>query len=1521
MAIILSLMKKQLFTLFLLLSLAPLTVFGQSLEQRKAARDARRAEWLAKQNVRTAKRQKQELQSAVSGKAVDRAVVDIYGVMIDGYGDYYDWTPGLFRFTNNPADLTFTRETTGMIQANGAGVYVEGIYYVLDNGSQTSTMTAYDTENGYATVGSPITVSAIASDLTYDPTTGNVYGFFTTDGFNTWTFGTLNVKTGAITNIGATNDKEKVAIAAQKDGDIYALDLATGDMLSVNKGTGECTTIDNALFEFGSDANGLFGVQSAVFDWESDTYYWHVYDNFAESYLVAITLSGEGSSATIASQEVLKDYSYAGTYNDDYVVGLFIKQSGAVAGAPALATDLTPVFENGSLYGTLSFTMPTEDIDGNSLEGKTLGYEVSAGDQKKVGEALAGASVSVELTFTEGGNISFGVVVSDGAAKSQTATITRFVGIDTPATPTNIRFVVDGQRANLLWDAVTAGENGGYVGEVTYNVYRFPDNVKVGNGLTSNTFSETMESEIMTTYWYDIEAVAGDRVSARGTSPKNKVGTIFTVPYEETFDEVISLAGYSVADGNKDNFTWGYVTEDNTQLTVRQCLCYPSSRLNDADDWLFTPSIQLESDKVYKLSFTVQSVYDQVFSVWMGENGDISSMTDVIMSEQTLPGAYYTSTLYEVRVRPSKTGKFNFGFHCTTPMGSSEVYLDNIAVESLPITVPAAPTDLLVVAGEKGALNAQITFTVPSTNLGGNPIDAVSKITVVRDNVEIYTNTDVTPGQEISVQDNNPYNGMHTYGVYAENSYGAGEAAVVEKYIGFDAPCEIRNLKVVEDWKNNPGTIIATWDAPSEVGQHGGYVNPDEVYYYILTAGAGSDHYLGNVRTCSAQIDISNGQTIDGFSIYAENMYGSGKSYRQVASCMVGPALELPVYESFPGVSMKSGPWSHTVLSGETLDCNWYIYDGSLFESGTQDGDGGMMCFQATTPGNVSRLRSPKVDVRGAENPTFIFYIYHSGKADYVDVEVSKEYGDYVKVKTIAMNDEPKGWVRYELPLKDYADCAFLQIGLTGHAVESVDQVIPIDNFAFREVVDFDVEAGTLTAPREIKVGKTGEFTFTFANRGKADLAEGDYSIELYKNDVKCSTFPGPIALADRMTTTTLTDVPTIDDPNPSVYSAKLVYTADQNENNDVSPSASVRINMPLYPAADGLTATQNDNAIELVWNEPDMSTMQADPIVDDFESYNDFITSEIGPWKTIDRDGSIVKRVSMDGQTNLPYPDGNPMAYIVYNPLSLGIDLKSWRPFSGSKMLVAFSASRPSGTDEEAPQSNDWLISPELNGMRQTISFFTKAGHSAAIEELNVSYSSTDDNIESFLPANTQRLRVQGTSQWQEVRIVLPEGAKHFALNHVSTDQLALLLDDITYVPAGKLPEEVSLTGYNVYRNGEKVGEGLGDTYYEDTDVTNGETYTYKVTAVYDKGESVYSPEVTVVRTGINDVTTQNVSITSGAGQIFINGANGQFVSVYNAAGVEIFSEVADRNETIAAMPGVYAVRVAGKTVKVSVR
>lgn len=104
----------------------------------------------------------------------------------------------------------------------------------------------------------------------------------------------------------------------------------------------------------------------------------------------------------------------------------------------------------------------------------------------------------------------------------------------------------------------------------------------------------------------------------------------------------------------------------------------------------------------------------------------------------------------------------------------------------------------------------------------------------------------------------------------------------------------------------------------------------------------------------------------------------------------------------------------------------------------------------------------------------------------------------------------------------------------------------------------------------------------------------------------------------------------------------------------------------------------------------------------------------------------------------------------------------------------------------------------------------------------------------------------------WTLFEFEIPEGSRHFAVHCNSAIGGMLMLDDISY--RGR---NLVLTGYNVYRDGELIGnvrsasEGFSEKKPEDN-----MDHVYNVTALYEEGESGFSNNVFLDGNGVEEIS-----------------------------------------------------------------
>ena len=173
------------------------------------------------------------------------------------------------------------------------------------------------------------------------------------------------------------------------------------------------------------------------------------------------------------------------------------------------------------------------------------------------------------------------------------------------------------------------------------------------------------------------------------------------------------------------------------------------------------------------------------------------------------------------------------------------------------------------------------------------------------------------------------------------------------------------------------------------------------------------------------------------------------------------------------------------------------------------------------------------------------------------------------------------------------------------------------------------------------------------------------------------------------------------------------------------------------------------------------------------------------------------------------------------------------------------------------------------------------------------------------------------------EFKAALPEGAKHFAIRHNAYDTFALYIDDISFEAAPELAADTRLEGYNVYRDGVSLSSTpVEGTEFADTPAREGE-YAYRVSAVYNNGESRASDPVVVAlaSSGIRNIDASAIIITGGD-CICVEGAEGLCVWVAAVDGKTVYrTDSATASMRVTVPAGVYLVKAGERVSKVIVR
>jgi len=408
-----------------------------------------------------------------------------------------------------------------------------------------------------------------------------------------------------------------------------------------------------------------------------------------------------------------------------------------------------------------------------------------------------------------------------------------------------------------------------------------------------------------------------------------------------------------------------------------------------------------------------------------------------------------------------------------------------------------------------------------------------------------------------------------------------------------------------------------------------------------------------------------------------------------------------------------------------------------------------------------------------------------------------------------------------------------------------------------------DVEAApehdlaiALSAPAQAGTGNTVTVTATVTNTG--GFAESGYTVTFTAGGTTISTQTGG-TLGIGETATFTAEYPTGDNAGTVNFGATVACTGDAVASNNNATASTQVINLP---APENVAATASGQSGTMTWDAPSNLPMGPGWVTEGFEDTSMFpefslggITASqhsgaIGDWTLYDSTGS-----SVYGYQNITVPNlGDPMAWMVFAPGSSQLSqtlTDTQAAHDGDQMMASFCPA------SSTTASDHWLISPELSGNAQEITFYARElTDQYGAETFEVLYSTTDNNPASFTLVESFS---STSTDWAQFSAQLPAGAKYFAIRHTSTDIFALFVDDVHYQTMVPLPP----VSYNVYLDGQLVGNVDANTFsYTFNNVASGE-HQCAVSAVYDLGESAAVPTTfsTLPKT---DAPT--ISVTEGA-------------------------------------------------------
>lgn len=1323
--------------------------------------------------------------------------------------------------------------------------------------------------------------------MVYDPTSGVVYGFFAEPTGN-WYFGTFDTEKCDYLEIAQLDNTKPQwqAMVADNSGQLYAFDIE-GNLLKVDKSTGQYTIVGNM---------GITPQHrtSAAYNPRSGQCYYSLCSDTANA-LYEVDL------ATAAVTKVI-DY-----LNAEEFVGMFFYLDEIAAGAPAQATSVTKDFTGASLSGNIVFDIPATTFNGNQGSGDVT-YEIFAnGEKVSSGTSTFGANVVAPVSVPEAGNYTFSVILANGEGKSDVSYLRTFIGEDTPAKASGLNLSYGDGKFSLSWDAAK-GINGGYLNpdEISYRIKRYPGEVVVKDNYKETSLTDEMPvPDGLTTFSYTVEVLYKGTATTPASTNEIVLGNIIP-PYQENFDNGDGFAKYTVINVNSDYSKWVYSSKNGcVEITAGY------GQRNDNNDWLILPAVKVEKGKMYNFSFATKcrgENYPEKCLVKFGNAPTADAMTNTIVEETEVTSTEWT-TLGGSFIA-EETGLVYIGIQNITSVSVAYTqYVDDIAI-SAPVSPasPGAVTDLVVTPAADGSFSASLSFTAPTLNSDGQTLTNLDRVVIYRNDKEIAS-LNATPGQKLTYNDTNAdggmVNGLNTYRLVAFNSTGDGTPNTISCYIGFNTPKQVEN--VVAKTGSDTGKAVVTWNAVTE-DINGTNLAQANVEYIVTRVENGEkiEVYKGKELTFTDDVMANNAeQTFVYYGVQAQVLDFIGE-YGTSNLAPVGRPYATPFSESF-----KNGSLHYIWGIDATGNAAWTLLgDADVTNMTTFDRDGGMLVMTGdnVTSDDIADIFSGNISLAGVENPGLTFYVYGFNSQNKLSVIVNGGNGFEV-ANTITL-DQYSGWTKLTVDLAQYAG-KNVQIGFRGQILDN--PLIAVDNIRVGALVDYDLVAGTLSGPAKVDPDK--EFTLSFNYRNEGGKEADGYNVVLYRDGNAIETIAGDkLAPGTGASVEFATKIAVIDEKQ-SKYEVKLEWNKEQNAADNASNDLTITLRVPDYPVVTDLKAESEGNEVLLTWSDPDLSLAPDATITDDVEGYpafsNGMPDSEIpddslGEWTV--HDGDDTGTYSIEGYY---FPNQNAkMAWMAFNPYDAGVEgLIS--TYSGEQMFVCFAAL--SGVTND-----DWLISPELSGKAQTISFQAKTGAPQfGLDHYEVYYSTTGTDVKDFTRI-ADEANVPG--KWTEFEYALPEGAKYFAIRCISNDTFALCIDDIKYAKAGAQQLDLSIVGYNIYRDGVLLNdEPVVDTSYADATLEADKEAKYVVTVVYDLGESGASNVASAMIVGI-DTVSGGIDIATRGNDLIVKGAEGLDLAVYTISGIAVWNGTAETETVITLDKGVYVVTVGGKTFKVAI-
>lgn len=1236
-----------------------------------------------------------------------------------------------------------------------------------------------------------------------------------------------------------------------------------------------------------------------------------------------------------------------------YFISLICTDPYAENDAPAYPAAPVVTFDKNALEGTVSFTAPDTYYSGVSISASTQVATVVKIDDKEIfnGNLAPGESKTVNSTLEQGLH-ALTMVCTVGGYSSPVRTVNFYVGNDIPTAPRNVK--LDGDL--LTWTAPGAvGVNKGYVDTeaITYDIF-IGETKQNTEPVKGTQFTITQPDDLKFSR-VSVKAIANGQTSAAGYT-EQVIGKALELPVVmEPSVPDSELFTVMNPDGDDSMF---FFTDDRGYFEF----CIGVGYYGKANDWLFMPLMSFaDTEHLYNLAFTYANMqYDgsESLDIYLAKklNTNTAEMINIFRGRNI---DFPNDHNYSLNFGVPEAGDYYIAFHCTSPGGAaSGVRLRDFAVNSLrdqSSDVPGDPTDVKITAADKGELYANVNVTLPTLNAVGKALNASDDVTV---NVTCGDKTGKAtgkPGATVTARVDVEQSGYSFFDVTPSNAKGSGLTRTYRAYVGLDVPLCPQNIVGIPSDDNM--SMKLTWEKPSNVGEHGGYVNPDDLDYIIYNVPAAAFYQVGQTRGFEFTYHATS-ETQERYVLGPSARNSVGES---INSLFVGDVLgqpnRLPIIEHFGNSAFDYNP-TYNNLAGE--------FDGSAFQSCTsimadiyyhnakEDCDNGALAVYSTVSRKAkAELVLPKFSTlsvgQAAYTVRYLDYQYAPSMSLWARYP---GHNDYEKIGDFPMDKPVNGVWRdgaIELPER-LLNKGWVQCVIRFDLESTPEEYGFIDGYSITQDVDFDLNAAGISGKDHLFSGETSEYTITIVNAGKESINRGaatmivrlkdkDGNIIL-RND---TPLPRMLSLQSISTVFNLSAKEDYAAKSPLSLEVTTVYDEDEVEWNNTT-SRQISIVDAQAPVVRDLEGKWDDakTGITLNWSEPD-TRFQG---LESFEMVEGFEQGEnLGVFRNVDMDGMPVFPFSNPRWEG----DGDPTGWMI-------VDTNDFYIWKGDARMDAHSGTKyvmaripyydDTDTNSNPTQAADWLISPEVVGGTE-VSFWYGTISSDYTEYVELYYSSTDDTLGDVIDipeggsakdgkcGSFKYIRTfskEGTEAWEHVSFTLPQDAKYFALVFRSFDTFGAMLDDIEFTPAQQ-NSVYDIDHYSVWRLTDDdwntwscMADNLKATTFTDTTITDDHNATYYVITYTKSGNIIIggprSNPARVFCSGVDGINGISAHVAGVKGGILVSGYAANEMRIFTTDGKLIREATVQSDaETFSLEAGIYIVRVGKADYKVVVK